>query len=376
MITSPIYRPSAVRASAALSLLWCCSCQVYDPGLVEEHETRRDIRGSEDRDPRDATAEADAAETDAAASCGDGIVSEGEACDIAIARGEPGACPTGCSGGQGCLHNELEGEGCAAHCVMREWKTATPDDGCCPKGKDYFEDNDCAARCGNEHLEPGEMCDPVSTCPREEACTSSDACVVARYTGAADSCNARCEMMRIGSCVTGDRCCPAGCDRDRDGDCAMGASPEPSPKPAATPTPLPRPAPQPEPQPMAAAFVCANEHKGSACKACDCSKCAAETEACINDPGADDAKNCAAAIDCSERVKCNSNECYCGTATAAACEMTPTGMCLAAWHDAAYSDNEAVVRFHARTEGYTLNKVIALVDCRAKNCSRECGITP
>jgi hypothetical protein len=327
----------------------------------------------------DAASEPDASEDepDAAHGCGDGVVAEGEECDTAIARGNPGACPDGCSGGQGCQRNVLEGEGCQAHCVVIELDEAASGDGCCPPDTDYFADNDCPSRCGNNQLEPGEMCDPAETCASEAACTSTNACLVAKYVGAVESCDALCEISPIRSCVSGDGCCPAGCDQAKDSDCPVACAEGKACLMTQVPTPDPEPAPmrpaQPPPPPP---FVCADKHKGSACDACDCAKCGAQVEACLNDNDPEDAMFCSAAIDCSEAKKCNADQCYCGTANADTCADTPRGVCLQQWEDAARSEQPSLISFLIRTSGYTLNHAVSVIDCRAQNCAKECGITP
>jgi hypothetical protein len=368
-------RLAAARSSVLLGVLWCSSCTVYDPGLLDERTTRSEIRARTARQEiHDAAV--DGSEGDAAESCGDGVVGEDEACDTAIARGNPGACPDGCSGGQGCMRNVLEGEGCQAHCSVIELTEAASGDGCCPADTDYYLDDDCPGRCGNGELEPGEMCDPADTCPNESACKSSNACLLARYVGAADSCDARCDVTLIHSCVSGDGCCPAGCDRAHDRDCP-DSCPEGAPCPMTqVPAPAPDPPPMRQAPPPPPPFVCADKHKGNACRDCDCAKCGSQVESCLNDRDPGDAMYCGAAIDCSETQKCNSDQCYCGSANADVCVDTPRGVCLMQWQDAARTTRPATISFLIRTPGYTLYHAASVIDCRAQNCAKECGITP
>lgn len=379
MDPSLAFRANAARACALACVLLNANCNVYDPELIDDRSASAEIRSRTARaEISDAAIEEpDAAESDAADGCGDGVVGEGEACDIAIARGNSGACPDGCSGGQGCLRNVLEGEGCQAHCTVVELHEAASGDGCCPEGASYYADDDCEAHCGNGQIEPGEMCDPADTCPSHAACKSANACVTAKYLGAADSCDAHCELTEIRSCVSGDACCPAGCDRARDSDCPA-ACPEGQTCPTAqamppTPQTMPtRPVTPPPPPP----FVCKDEHTGTACRACTCAKCGTEVEACLNDSEAEDARLCGAAIQCSEVNKCNANACYCGTANADTCADAPRGVCLDAWENAARSERPTTISFLMRTQGYTLNHAVSVIDCRVKNCAKECGLTP
>ena len=336
-------------------------CQVYDPDLLEERARSRSIR--EDDSERDASVEPDAADGDAAASCGDGVVGEAEACDITIPRGRPGACPDGCSGGSGCMRRELEGEACDARCVEREFTEASPDDGCCPPDTDHHEDNDCPSRCGNGHLEPGERCDPAETCPREDACKSSDACERVEFVGDAESCNAHCEVTTISSCVGGDGCCPAGCGTDRDSDCRP-TCPEGQTCPGEGMTPV-----MPPPPP----FDCDAAHEGSACRACTCSRCPTEAEACLNDEP-NDAMLCRAAIDCSERVHCTARACFCASEDDQACRTEPMGMCKDEWLRAAQVNSPALVLFASSSPTLTIGKAVRLIECRARSCAEECGL--
>jgi hypothetical protein len=356
-------RPIAARVSAWIGVLCTFGCHVYDPDLLEGAQ-QRGIR--EDGAEEDAS-QADAADGDAAASCGDGVVNEDEACDIAIGRGKSGACPDGCSGGSGCMRRELEGEGCDARCVEREITEAASDDGCCPADTDYHADNDCPARCGNDQLEPGERCDPAETCPSEDACKNTDACERTEFVGDADSCSAHCEVTAITSCLGGDGCCPAGCDLERDSDCLPSCSEGQSCPGEGMETPV-----MPPPPP----FDCGAEHNGSACRACSCSRCGPETEVCLNDEP-NDAMLCRGAIDCSERVQCTARGCYCGAADSEACAMDALGACETEWLAAAQLGSNVsprLVLFAAGTPSLTLGKAVRLIECRARNCAEECGL--
>lgn len=354
MIARHVLRPKL----ASLSLLWLVACQVYDPGLLDarrQHAAKRAPRGEQVHDAGDLDAAADASDVVADAGtvteitvggCGNGVVDEGEACDTAIARGAAGACPDGCSGAQGCVRNELVGSACEARCAMHEVTDAVNGDGCCPSGLEYYQDDDCAPRCGNGQLEPGERCDPASECPTREACKANDACETARYLGAADSCNARCEKSRIQSCKNGDGCCAPGCDHASDDDC-----PEPMPPP----------------------FVCEDAHKGTDCKACDCAHCSAQLGACLQGEP-QDAMLCGQAIDCAERARCTADACYCGNVSGETCAETPRGVCKMEWNAAARTSNARIVLLERSTTAFTIGKVTAVVSCRAQFCKAECGL--
>ena len=99
-------------------------------------------------------------------------------------------------------------------------------------------------------IERDERCDPPGTCKKQAACVSTDACERAHYEGDPEQCSARCELVRIESCVAEDGCCPTGCAPENDADCQRVLS---------------------EPE----AFDCARDHAKSPCQACDCARCGA-----------------------------------------------------------------------------------------------------
>lgn len=69
--------------------------------------------------------------------------------------------------------------------------------------------------CGNGSRDPGETCD--SDCPTE--CNDDLACTADEVRGSANQCTAECSFRTISECVSGDGCCPGGCDRTTDEDC-------------------------------------------------------------------------------------------------------------------------------------------------------------
>jgi hypothetical protein len=114
--------------------------------------------------PKGCTADQD---SDCVEKCGDGIVSGGETCDIAIKTGK-GACPTSCSSSDACVVPRLDGSGCQASCVGTTTVTPKSGDGCCPAGATHASDSDCpglygdtctaAAQCASGMCIPNVMC--------------------------------------------------------------------------------------------------------------------------------------------------------------------------------------------------------------------------
>ncbi|HMI92618.1 MAG TPA: hypothetical protein VK509_14685, partial [Polyangiales bacterium] len=130
--------------------------------------------------------------------CGDGVLGDDEACDVAIEPGMAGACPTECSSDDACQPLSLQGEGCAARCVPAPIALALDGDGCCPASATAASDDDCEAVCGNGTVEEAgnETCDPPETCPKLEDCAvGSNFCAVTTFSGSAETCNSRCETV-------------------------------------------------------------------------------------------------------------------------------------------------------------------------------------
>jgi uncharacterized protein (TIGR03382 family) len=81
------------------------------------------------------------------------------------------------------------------------------------------------AACGNSVIDPGETCDPSSSCPTTCA-DSGDKCMPNVLVGLADSCTAQCQQQAVTGCKDNDGCCPLGCTTANDNDCGNGGPPE------------------------------------------------------------------------------------------------------------------------------------------------------
>lgn len=163
-----------------------------------------------------------ATDNDCTATCGDGVVTGGEACDTAITSGA-GRCPTTCSDGMACTSDMLTGAGtCAATCSFPAITAPANGDGCCPPGATRATDNDCPIVCGDGVVSAGETCDTgiasgTGSCPT----TCSDGMVCTRDVLAnMGTCTAACTFPAITTPMNGDGCCPTGATIGTDNDCA------------------------------------------------------------------------------------------------------------------------------------------------------------
>ena len=158
---------------------------------------------------------------DCSLTCGDGVVQANETCDVTIAAGAAGACPTACDDGDPCTQDLLLSAGtCSAACVHLPVTAFVAGDGCCPPGGNLEVDADCAAVCGDGVVEPPvETCDSAvpASCPTD--CPPEGSCLTSTLRGSSTSCNATCVAVPITACTAGDGCCPAGCTAANDSDC-------------------------------------------------------------------------------------------------------------------------------------------------------------
>jgi hypothetical protein len=157
--------------------------------------------------------------------CGDGIKQLSEACDVGIVPPAPGSCPTSCDDGDPATADFVSGTGCDAFCPRVMITAPVSGDGYCFPGASHSTDSDCAPKCGNGIIEPGEACEASAlgdaTCPTSCPPLSSP-CLVVSLVGTAQTCSATCELSTITACslTAADKCCPEGCTALTDTDCS------------------------------------------------------------------------------------------------------------------------------------------------------------
>lgn len=357
-------------------------CRVYDAQLL------RQVSSASRADRAGASADQDAAldadiwdESRPLPGCGNGWLDEAESCDIEIPAGEPGACPESCGDPDGCFTSELVGQRCGARCVSVEIAEPSSGDGCCPSGATPDTDSDCSGTCGNGERDEGETCDPPASCVRAEECKTDEVCKVARFTGAAETCSARCQILPVTECVSGDGCCLPGCSGEGDSDCepvaastglagdepgpaSSGSTEGPSGEAECTSAEL-----CPE---SAGSQECAQLHAGGRCESCDCAYCAAEVLAC--ESGDASFAGCPAVAKCARENHCDGWDCFCGGASVSACQTRPRGPCLWEIYATAGTRDVLTILVQANTAGTPLSEALKLVQCRSDHCGRICGL--
>lgn len=117
--------------------------------------------------------------------CGDGHVDPGEVCD--------GNCPV-CTKTAACdaVTSVGSAEMCSLKCITAKIATCSSGDGCCPSFCNHANDSDCAPRCGDGALDPGEECEAGSSKPCPSSCDDGDRCTDDSTTGSADQCSLKC----------------------------------------------------------------------------------------------------------------------------------------------------------------------------------------
>lgn len=146
--------------------------------------------------------------------CGDGHVDSGELCDgNCLSQCSPPAAPIAC------LASKLTGspEHCDVQCMSEAITTCVSGDGCCPSACTHASDTDCSTKCGDGVVDPGEKCDPPSSC--STTCDDHDPCTTDMLVGSASTCSAECVHQKITTPKNGDSCCPDGANANVDSDC-------------------------------------------------------------------------------------------------------------------------------------------------------------
>jgi len=85
-------------------------------------------------------------------------------------------------------------------CIHSTIISCSDNDDCCPSGCSYVDDNDCM---------------PVDKCKLDSDCDDNNACTVDTCSGIPKVCR----HSTLTACISGDGCCPSGCNPADDADC-------------------------------------------------------------------------------------------------------------------------------------------------------------
>ena len=315
-------------------------------------------------------------------SCGDGLVSPGEKCDVAIEAG-PGACPADCPKVADCVRSVLTGRDCQAECLVLARECADAD-GCCPQGCSVEADDDCSDHCGDGIVQEdeGETCEPDAqsgpACPTQADCDDGDPCTVDMLIGSAANCNPSCAHATISMLEAGDQCCPAGGNANTDGDCEAecgnqveepgeecdgGASCDENCKII----------PTPEQQSCIDRFASSGT-ASEACERCACLQCMQEMLDCRDDADMTRRMHCDVLISCGLENDCTGLGCYCGSADIFACGTgSANGPCIPEVEQAAGPSTDPLeINERQRDPNFALGRANLLGACSMRECPDVC----
>lgn len=374
-----LYRRHLKRAWLCSALL--VSCAIYDESLLDSNIVL--TRSDGNSWPMVAPLEEDAGDTDASAEppaiplrdtrCGDGVISGPEKCDLGIAAGAPGACPSQCQPLAVCAQRVLNGTACQSECVLVE-PACGERDGCCPSHCQSGSDSDCSATCGDGHIDSarGETCETaIRPCEQtDKDCDDKDPCTLDRLLGAAENCNSTCTHEPIAVSAASDACCPQGANSTTDVDCLpvcgnrvkeAGEQCDGSAGCGADCTE----AVTPEQGSCLAQFA-AND-----CQRCSCLQCTAPFLACRASDNLIANQLCTDVVQCSERTGCHGTACYCAGAL---CGLI-RGPCQTEIERAAGTIDPVAVSRRSTDVRTPLGRAMRADTCRLERCAAACTLT-
>jgi hypothetical protein len=388
-------RGGAVSGVVALGLVLCGGCSVYDEGLLDVGPARTQTfamsaGAAAAIAPMARAGQFGGAVAGAGAAsvpvpgysstlCGDGLLSAGELCDIAIPSGMPGACPSACASTDACWKAILGGRGCETSCILIAAACGAKD-GCCAAQCNPGSDADCSGSCGDGVVDAarGELCEtgPYAAasqrCPVAQDCVDTNPCSEDAISGSASNCNATCMHTPIATSRSGDSCCPAGANANTDSDClprcgngvregseACDGTSGCDPGCNLTVTSAQR--------------VCLAANSGYGCSECECTHCTEQLFACGNSGDVEFDRTCTSVEACAVQHHCVGRACYCGIAlTDLDCALFGNGPCRDVIERAAGSTNPYVVTALTIDPTSSLGRAQTLGYCRSIHCAREC----
>jgi cysteine-rich repeat protein len=309
---------------------------------------------------------------DCSATCGDGVIDDGETCEA----GSSTPCPATCDDGNACTDDVRTGSeaNCNVVCTHTDVTQPEDSDGCCPDSANANNDDDCDPVCGNGAREGSEVCD--GNCP--SSCSDGMVCTADTLTGRATSCNARCTYPAITTPVHGDGCCPPNGNGASDDDCPSVCGNDviepgelcddggtaPNDGCGAT-------CQIEADQQMCLALLPDN----NACAQCSCLNCRSQSVACYGSANATLNARCEAMVACGRDEGCAGPECYCGTASDFLCFLGgANGPCIPEVESAADTRDPLTIELRSMDTDFALGRANALASCARAQCATACGL--
>ncbi len=362
------------------------ACNAFDDARLERHSPDVSGRGGNGGGGNGGNGNGGSGGTggdSSSAPCGDGRVSTGEKCDIAIDEG-PGACPTECPPIADCVTRMLNGSNCQAECLVLAAVCADAD-GCCPESCSLASDDDCPDHCGDGIVQEdeGETCEPDADagppCPTQADCDDGDPCTTDTLVGSEANCNPSCTRTTISTLQPGDQCCPAGANANTDSDCQADCGnqiEEPGEEcddGSASCDADCKIIPTAEQQDCLDRFVDTGT-PDAPCQRCACFECTQRVLDCRDDSDATRRMRCDAVVACGLENDCEGMACYCGTAELLACGTGgANGPCISEVEEAAGPSEDPIqINMRQSDPNYALGRANLLGACGVTQCPDVC----
>jgi cysteine-rich repeat protein len=241
-----------------------------------------------------------------------------------------------------------------------------------------MNDSDCSPSCGNKLLEDHETCEAGTDKPCPESCDDGDPCSKDEQTGNAQTCNVVCTHTAINAAANSDGCCPSSANANNDDDCkpvcGNGTLEGDEACDDGNDTSGDGCSNCKVDSPEQRCLAMPNKIGDDECMLCNCQKCTDVLASCYAANNADEARACAALVDCGYSKGCSSTGCYCGNVNSAFCLLgQANGACQAQVETASKSKVPGEILSRSNDTNYAAGRANAVAQCMQNNCASTCG---